>query len=311
MVGGPTGAAYNGTFYKWYNVNWDDGLSGWSVQDGMAKSTGTSAVLNVSTTSLTLFATTQGTAGAATSFTVSGSGLGTGDTVNVLAPTGCEISRDGWSFYTTFLLYPDNNGTLGNTTVYARIRADATQNVNGYLTLTDALHSSVNKSISVSGAVNPGTGVLSVTPSSGLSSSGNAGGSFSPSSQSDTVQNTGTASLNWSASKTQSWVSLSATSGTLAAGGSTTVTVSINSNANSLSAGNYSDTVSFTNTTNGYGNASRSVSLTVTAPAVGVLSVTPSSGLSSSGNAGGSFSPSSQSAHRPEYRHGQPELVGQ
>ena len=112
-------------------------------------------VLSVSTTSLTLPATTQGTAGGATSFTVSGSGLGSGDTVNVWAPTGCEISLDGSSFYTTFLLYPNASGILSSTTVYARIRADATANVSGNLTLTDALHSSVNKSIIVSGTVNP------------------------------------------------------------------------------------------------------------------------------------------------------------
>ncbi len=195
------------------------------------------------------------------------------------------------------------SGTLaagGSTTVTVSINSNANSlsagNYSDTVSFTNTTNGNGNASRSVSLTVTaPAVGVLSVTPSSGLSSSGNAGGSFSPSSQSYTVQNTGTASLNWSASKTQSWVSLSATSGTLNPGASTTVTVSINSNANSLSAGNYSDTVSFTNATNGNGNASRSVSLTVTAPAVGVLYVTPSSGLSSSGNAGGSFSPSSQS----------------
>jgi hypothetical protein len=43
------------------------------------------------------------------------------------------------------------------------------------------------------------------------------------------------------------------------------VTASINSGANSLAAGSYSDNVTFTNTTNGTGNTSRPVSLTVNA----------------------------------------------
>lgn len=113
------------------------------------------------------------------------------------------------------------------------------------------------------GSSTPNPGALSVSPSTGLSSSGSVGGPFSPTSQSYTLTNTGGSSISWTASKAQSWVSLSATNGTLAAGTSTTVTVSVNSGANSLAAGSYSDTVSFGNTTNGSGNTSRTVSLTV------------------------------------------------
>jgi hypothetical protein len=108
-------------------------------------------------------------------------------------------------------------------------------------------------------------GPLTVTPAGGLTSSGTVGGSFSPSSQTYTLTNTGTASMNWTASNAQSWVTLSAAVGTLAAGATTTVTASINSVANSLAAGSYSDNVIFTNTTNGTGNATRPVSLTVNA----------------------------------------------
>ena len=115
--------------------------------------------------------------------------------------------------------------------------------------------------------VNSASAVLSVTPSDGLSSSGNQGGPFSPSSKSYTLQNTGGTSINWAASKLQAWASLSSTSGTLGPGLSATVTVSINSNANSLAPGSYSDTVSFTNTTNGNGDTTRPVSFTVSAQA--------------------------------------------
>jgi hypothetical protein len=58
-------------------------------------------------------------------------------------------------------------------------------------------------------------------------------------------------------------VTLSNSGGTLAAGATTTVTVSINSGANSLTAGSFSDTVTFTNTTNHSGDTARSVNLKV------------------------------------------------
>ena len=106
------------------------------------------ANLNVSTSSLTLPATNQNTAGSTTSFTLSGSGLGSGDTVTLTAPTGCEISTSAASgFGNTLILNPDANGNLSTTTVYARISASATADVSGNLTLTDALNSSLNKSI--------------------------------------------------------------------------------------------------------------------------------------------------------------------
>ena len=110
-------------------------------------------VLTVSPTSLTLPTTTQGTAGATTTFTVSGSGLGSGDTLTLWAPTGSEISKDGSTFVNTTPLYPDANGNLTTSTVYIRSSASAMANVSGNLTITDALNSSLDKSISVSGTV--------------------------------------------------------------------------------------------------------------------------------------------------------------
>ena len=115
----------------------------------------------------------------------------------------------------------------------------------------------------------PTAGSLSVTTGEttwGLYSTGTAGGPFSPASISYMLTNTGGTSINWTAGKTQTWVTLSSLSGTLAAGASATVTVSFNSGANSLVAGSYSDTVTFTNTTNGTGNTTRPVTLIVTGP---------------------------------------------
>lgn len=116
----------------------------------------------------------------------------------------------------------------------------------------------------ISNAFNVSTSAgMGVTPAGGLSSSGSAGGPFTPSSQVYTVSNTGSASMNWTVSATAPWVTLSTSGGTLANGGSTNVTVSINSNANALGSSSYSDTVTFTNTTNDVGDTVRSVSLAV------------------------------------------------
>jgi len=120
-------------------------------------------------------------------------------------------------------------------------------------------------------------GVLVVSPDIGLSVSGNAGGPFSSSSKSYSLTNTGGTTISYTISKGQSWVSLSEASGSLTQGASTSVTVSINSNANNLTPGAYSDTVSFTNTTNGNGNTSRSASVSVFSPGSAMtITLTPS-----------------------------------
>jgi len=198
----------------------------------------------------------------------------------------------------TWVTLSSNGGTLNggdSTTVTVSINSSANSLTAGLysdtVTFTNTTNGNGNTTRGVSLTVTS-PGVLSVTPGDGLISSGTQGGPFSPSSKIYTLQNTGGSSINWTASKIQTWVTLSSSGGTLNAGDSTTVTVSINSSANSLTAGLYSDTVTFTNTTNGNGNTTRGVSLTVTSP--GVLSVTPATVFSSSGIQGGPFSPSSK-----------------
>ncbi len=138
--------------------------------------------------------------------------------------------------------------------------------------------------------VNTVPGALFVGPSDGFTSSGSQGGIFAPPYKQYSLGNAGGSSFNWTATKTQPWVTLSATSGTIEMNQSVYVQVSINDNAKSLAPGVHSDTVSFTNTTNGNGNAIRTVSLTV--EAVGALTVTPADGMTSTGSEGGPFSPS-------------------
>jgi PKD repeat protein/endonuclease/exonuclease/phosphatase family metal-dependent hydrolase len=105
--------------------------------------------------------------------------------------------------------------------------------------------------------------LLSVSPADGLTSVGRVSGPFNPTNQTYTIANSGDSNLTWSASIAAAWLTLSSTSGTLAPDSNTTVTVFLSANANSLSAGDYSDTVIFTNTTNGAGSTTRAVSLTV------------------------------------------------
>lgn len=114
------------------------------------------------------------------------------------------------------------------------------------------------------------TGQLNVAPNYGPYASGKPGsGNYTPTSQVFTLTNTEANTINWTASKTQSWVTLSATSGSIAGtlqnpSASSSVTVSINSGADSLGAGSYSDTVTWTNTSDGAGNTTTSVTLVLT-----------------------------------------------
>ncbi len=136
--------------------------------------------------------------------------------------------------------------------------------------------------------------MLFVSPSSEFDFGGIAGGPFSPSSQIYTLTNSGGVAMNWTASYSASWITLSAPSGTLAPGAATTVTVSINGSANGLAEGDYADTLSFTNATNGAGNTTRAINLTVIS-ANPELSVSPATGSNFIGPNGGPFDPSSQS----------------
>ncbi|HYV35072.1 MAG TPA: glycoside hydrolase domain-containing protein [Gemmataceae bacterium] len=188
------------------------------IDDGYASDLGqwsTSLVgtpgLNVSASSLTLPTTTQGTAGAATSFTVSGSGLGSGDTLNLLAPTGSEISKNNLSgFVSTFPLNSDASGNLSATTVYIRTSASGTVNVSGNLTITDVLHSSLNKSIPVSGAVQAIT-----TPVINLRSLDveSQGGTFTYNPQAQRFEASGTILLGMKPSNGNNFVPLLAVNG--------------------------------------------------------------------------------------------------
>ena len=136
---------------------------------------------------------------------------------------------------------------------------------------------------------------MSVTPATAFVSSGpqgQQGGAFTPTSAGYTIQNTGALPMTFAITGAPTWVTLSATGGTIQPGASQTITMSLNAAANALPVGTASGTLTITNTTNGIGNTSRSLTLNVIEPAR--LSVTPADGLVASGFQGGPFSPASK-----------------
>ncbi|MCX6375827.1 MAG: lectin like domain-containing protein, partial [Armatimonadetes bacterium] len=160
-------------------------------------------------------------------------------------------------------------GTLApdeSVVVTAPINSNASSLPDGVYGDTIAFNDVTNGAGSTSRAVNLTIkdASLAVTPTTAFASSGEVGGPFAPPSQIYTLTNTGYGTMSWTITKSQSWLDLSANSGSIPPGGSTNVTASINSSAAALSIGDYFDAIWFTNTTNGSGNTSRNVTLSVT-----------------------------------------------
>ncbi len=116
--------------------------------------------ITVSTSSLNLGTTTQGTAGTSQSFTVGGSNL----TAEILltAPTGVELSDNGGSSYIAALDLTESVGTVGTTTILARIAATAPLGPVSGMIRADST-GATEKDISVSGTVNPFT-ITAISP---------------------------------------------------------------------------------------------------------------------------------------------------
>lgn len=120
-----------------------------------------------------------------------------------------------------------------------------------------------------------GAGSLSVSPGDDFHSAGPVGGPFIPASKSYSLTNVGTQILSWSLGLSGSWLTSSGpTSGSLSPGQSTNVIVAVASSADGLTGGLYRGNLTFTNATNGSGNANRGAQLMVSAE--GWTDLTPS-----------------------------------
>jgi hypothetical protein len=111
-------------------------------------------VIAVSTRSLNLGTTTYGTAGSAQSFTVSGSNL-TAD-ILLTAPSGVQLSNNGGTSYSTTLDLAESGGTVGVTTILARIAATAPVRTLSGMIAADST-GATEQDIRVSGTVNLAT----------------------------------------------------------------------------------------------------------------------------------------------------------
>src|SRR5262245_8812985 len=99
-------------------------------------------------------------------------------------------------------------------------------------------------------AAQAAAGPLTVSPAGGVSQTIPQGGPFAPASQTYTLTNTGTSPLDFTVTHSQAWVTVLPSGGTLAAGATANVIVSMNGVGITLAPGTYTDTVTFTNTTN-------------------------------------------------------------
>jgi murein DD-endopeptidase MepM/ murein hydrolase activator NlpD len=131
------------------------------------------------------------------------------------------------------------------------------------ITFTNTTNGQGTTSRSVALVVNALPGLL-VAPAIEMVSSGPQGGPFSASSF-DVALSSTTGTVSYSISGVPSWLNASQTSGVLTSSPSN-VTFTFNDIAYSLAPGTYHADIVFTNATNGLGNTTRPVDLTVAAP---------------------------------------------
>jgi len=99
-----------------------------------------------------------------------------------------------------------------------------------------------------------------------FSAEGNPGSPFTPESFGYQLSNTSTTPVNYTVSDDVAWTDIANPAGTLAAGAQVTVTVSLNAVAYAQPLGIHEGTLTITNTTDGKGNATRALRLTVGVP---------------------------------------------
>jgi gingipain R len=129
----------------------------------------------------------------------------------------------------------------------------------------DTWHVFGDPSVRVVGVAEPPSGLV-VDPAGGQGFTGNAGGPFSPASVTYTLTNKGDGSIGFSVTVGEGWLAADPVSGTLAGGGSAHVTVTPTAEAASQGNGHYDAVVEFVNTTDGEGDAERTVTLDVGVP---------------------------------------------
>ena len=162
------------------------------------------------------------------------------------------------------------------------------------LPLVTCLAAACSSGGSENGVVGPGAsdpGGLSVTPPDPFISAGISGGQFFPVSKTYRVQNIGGSTLDWSVGSNDLGLIFLPEAGTLASGQFIDVTIYLDTGyIVHLPPGEFTIFCDFKNETNGAGDESLPVSLSVFAD--GELDVSPSIGFDATGPVGGPFTPS-------------------
>lgn len=260
----------SGTVEFWVSATGMTGTQGWDFQTSTDGATWTTRINEATIAadypftkkSYTLTAPER-TSTLKLRFRFAGGGMNATPTIRL---DDIKVTVGGTSTPTIVTMFDDGahgDGAAGNGVYGASIPVQTTGTVVTYAISAADNTTATTTTSTGSYTVTSGAPVMSVTPASVFSASGTAGGPFTPSSVAYTITNTGTASMNWTAGKTQPWLSLDATGGTLGVGASAVVNASINSSANVLSPGDWTDTITFTNTSNGTGSTTRAVSLSV------------------------------------------------
>lgn len=130
---------------------------------------------------------------------------------------------------------------------------------------------------------------LKVSPGNGFTATGFIGGPFSPSSQNYVLTNSSLAAVNWSIINTSSWLTVSSSSGTLSTHSTASTIISLAAADTSLAVGIYNTTVTFSNALTQF-TTNLQFSLQISAGLV----LTPATGFTSIGGAGGPFNTNSE-----------------
>ncbi len=129
----------------------------------------------------------------------------------------------------------------------------------------DTWHIFGDPSLCVVGITAPPTGIW-VTPGDDLIGEGNFGGPFSPDSIVYTIENKNVTPVDYEVSADVDWVDITSAVGTIPGESTVQVTVAFNTAANWLDNGVYNGTVSIANLTDGDGDTTRGLQLTVGVP---------------------------------------------
>lgn len=132
------------------------------------------------------------------------------------------------------------------------------------------------------------------TPGEGMAITGPRGGPFQPESKAYVLRNAGEQSGYFTLTLDAAWVSVFPPYAELSGGQSVNVTVSLTGDALGLLEGAYDATLDVTNETTGLGNTTRPITLAVTPPTEGELSVLPTDRYAAVGPEGGPFVPPAQ-----------------